>query len=629
MLFFKNPFFIEKKINKKIKSFKKEKIFCLPMFPYPSGKLHLGHVRNYILTDIISKIKILEKKNVLHPIAWDSYGLPAENASINFNLSPLKWTLSNVKLMRKQLKLLQLNYNKNTEFLTCDINFYKWEFWILIYFLKNKLLFKNYDYIYWDKDQNCILSNEQINNNLCWRSNTKPIKRKFFTWFINIKKYTKRLIFNLKKINWSKKIKKIQKKWININLFFIYKNLFFIQYNKIYININFIKKIYNLKILYLIIKQKNKCIFKKKIFLYDYIFKKNKKILLTNFNYLNKKLFTKKINILINKKNIFFIKITNIKNWAFQRQRIWGSPLMIKKNKNIFFSSTSTIDTFFQSSWYYINYIKSKNLNNQFKNNWIPINVYIGGEEHANLHLLYLRIINNIFYDFKIINEKNIVLNLINQGFINNEVYLKIKKFKKKYCKKNINSIYLGVEKMSKSKKNGINPSSIILKYGSDMLKLSIITNKPINKNINWKNIDFKFLKNFILKINNYINLKIINKNEINDIKNILNIKKIHNIISYINKILKINYSIKQIENIVFWLFPIIPNISKIFWFKIGNNFPIEKYIIEKKKIFFFNIYYKKKFIKCVNILNINNLINKIYIKKIQFSMDEISILLN
>ncbi|MFI4847063.1 MAG: class I tRNA ligase family protein [Candidatus Carsonella ruddii] len=628
MFFFKNPFFIEKKINNRIKNIKKENFFCLPMFPYPSGKLHLGHVRNYILTDIISKIKILEKKNVLHPIAWDSFGLPAENASIKLNLTPLKWTISNIKLMRNQLKTIKLNYNKNTEFLTCDIEFYKWEFWMLIYFLKNKLIFKNYDKVNWDCSEKCILSNEQINNNLCWKSNEKTIKKNIFTWFINIKKYTKRLILNLKKINWSIKIKKIQKKWINIKIYFLNNFFFFSCYINIFLNINFIKINKNKKILFLLLKKKNKIILKKKIFNYNSFIKKKQKIILINFNFFKIKIKKKYINILIKKKNFFFIKLTNIKNWTFQRNRLWGSPFLIKKIKKNIYKSNSTIDTFFQSSWYYLKYIKTKNINNIKKNKWFPVNIYIGGIEHANLHLIYLRIMNNILYDFNILNNKNIIKNLINQGFINNKVYFKIKKFKKKYCKKKKNSIYLGIEKMSKSKKNGINPIKIILYYGSDLLKLSIITNKPINKNIYWKNIDFLKLKKFIIKINNLIKLKILNKKKIINIKNILNIKKIHNIVSFINKVLYLNNSIKQIENIIFYIYPIIPNISKILWFKIGNKTSIEKHIIKIKKINIFNIFYKKKFIKSINNLNIYKLIKKNCIYKIKLSMDQKSILI-
>ncbi|MFI4883620.1 MAG: class I tRNA ligase family protein [Candidatus Carsonella ruddii] len=630
MFFFKNPFFIEKKIINTIKNIKKEKFFCLPMFPYPSGKLHLGHVRNYILTDIISKIKILEKKNVLHTIGWDSFGLPAENASIKLNLNPLKWTISNIKLMRYQLKILQLNYNKKTEFLTCDINFYKWEFWMIIYFLKNTIIFKNYDKINWDKEQKCVLSNEQINNNLCWRSNEKVIKKKNFTWYINIKKYTKRLILNLKKNNWSIKIKKIQKRWINIKLHFLNNSFFFSCYIYNFLNINFIKIKKNIKLLFLLLKKKNKMIFKKKIFNYNsFIKKKKNKIILTNFNFFKIKIKKKCINLFIKKKNFFFIKLTNIKNWAFQRNRLWGSPFSIKKIKKNIYISNSTIDTFFQSSWYYLKYIKSKNINNFKKNKWFPINVYVGGIEHANLHLIYLRIMNNILYDFNILNNKNIIKNLINQGFINNEVYFKIKNLKKKYCKKNKNSIYLGIEKMSKSKKNGINPIKIILNYGSDLLKLLIISNKPINKNIYWKNIDFLKLKKFIIKINNLINLKILNKKKIINIKNILNIKKIHNIVSFINKILYLNNSIKQIENIIFYIYPIIPNIAKILWYKLGNRFSIEKHIVKIVNLNIYNIYYKKKFLKSINNFNIYKLIKKNCIINIKLSMDQKSILIN
>ncbi|WMC19784.1 MAG: class I tRNA ligase family protein [Candidatus Carsonella ruddii] len=630
MIYFKNPVFIENKIKKNIKNNKKENFFCLPMFPYPSGKLHLGHVRNYVLTDVIARVKFLEKKNILHPIAWDSFGLPAENISKINNLCPLKWTISNIKLMRNQFKKLSIYTNKNSEFLTCDFNFYKWEFFLLIYFLKNNLLYKNFEKVYWDKEEKCILSNEQINNNICWRSGTKPENKKIFTWFINIKKYTKRLIFNLKKTKWSNKIKKIQKKWINVSLIFIRKiNFLYLNINIYYINIKNIKNIKNNTIIFLIIKNNFlKKIFKKKIFFFDK--KKKKKIILTNFNVENIIFSKKKINLFIYKKKIFFIKKSNIKNWAFERYRLWGSPFFYKKTINKNFKSKSSIDTFFQSSWYYLNYLKTKNLNNKKKNFWFPIKNYVGGEEHANLHLLYLRIINSIFYDFNILNKKEIVINLINQGFILNKVYYKIINNKKFFCKKKKKVFFLGLEKMSKSKKNGVNPLRIIFKKGSDILRLLIITHNPINKTINWDLINFKYIEKFILKINNLIKLKINKKKNIFNIKQIINIKKIHNIISHINKILLLNNSIKQLELIIFWLYPIIPNISKIFWFKIGNNFPIEKFFFKNNFYLKLNLYYNKKFIKKLNKINLKNFKNTfIYIKKITISMDEISILLN
>ncbi|BFI90932.1 class I tRNA ligase family protein [Candidatus Carsonella ruddii] len=222
------------------------------------------------------------------------------------------------------------------------------------------------------------------------------------------------------------------------------------------------------------------------------------------------------------------------------------------------------------------------------------------------------------------------MLNLINQGFILNKVYYKIVKNKKKFCKKQNKVFYLGLEKMSKSKKNGINPLKIIFKKGSDILRLLIITNKPIEKTIDWSLVNFNYIEKFILKINNFINLKNVSFEKIINFKNIINIKKIHNIISCINKILIKNNSIKQLEIIIFWLYPIIPNIAKIFWFKIGNKYPIEKFVY--KNIFFlkFNLFYYKKFLKKINKINIRNFKKTfLYIKKIIISMDEISILLN
>ncbi|AFP84146.1 leucyl-tRNA synthetase [Candidatus Carsonella ruddii HT isolate Thao2000] len=632
MKYFKNPYFIEKKIKKNIFNKKnKNKNFILPMFPYPSGKLHLGHFRNYVISDIISRIKYLEQKNVLHSIAWDSFGLPAENASKKNNLSPLKWTISNIKLMRNQIKFLSININKKFEFLTCDFNFYKWEFYLLILFLKNNILYKNIEKVFWDKEEKCILSNEQINNNICWRSGITPEKKKIFTWFINIKKYTKRLIFNLKKTKWSNKIKKIQKKWINVNLFFLKKiKKLYLNYNKNFLNLKSINYILNNNVLFLKINNVFKKIFKLKIFFFNKTKKINEKIFLTNFDLSNVFFLKKNINLYINKKKFFFIKNSNLKNWSFERYRMWGSPFFFKKNNNKKFKSKSTIDTFFQSSWYYLNYLKTKNINNIKKNEWLPIKYYIGGEEHANLHLIYLRVINLIFYDFNILNNKEIIFNLINQGFILNEVYYKIIKKKIFFCKKNNKSYYLGIEKMSKSKKNGINPISIIKNKGSDILRLLIITQKPINKTIIWNEINFNNCKNFIIKINNLIFLKNKNKKQIFNIKKFLNIKKIHNILSNINKILLINNSIKQLEEIIYWIYPIIPNISKIFWFKIGNYYPIEKFLFKNNFFFKFNLFYKKKFLKKIKKINLKNLkFTFLYINKIIISMDEISILLN
>ncbi|BAF35129.1 leucyl-tRNA synthetase [Candidatus Carsonella ruddii PV] len=631
MIYFKNPAFIENKITKNIKNIKNENFFCIPMFPYPSGKLHVGHARSYIISDVISRYKKLKKNNVLQSIAWDAFGLPAENAAIKYNINPEKWTISNIKFMKKQLKYFSLDYS-NLEFSTCDIKFYKWEFFFFLLLFKNNLLYKKKEYVNWDNVENCILSNEQVNNNKGWRSNFPIKKVKIKTWFLKIKKYSSRLLYDLNYNNWSKKVKKVQKQWIKIFFFF------FLKKKKIYLNINnkivnYNEKIYfkSKKIIFLIIKSfKTNIISSIKIFYYDKFIKKNSKIIICNYFIKKKKIKIEYLNILINNKKCFFLKLSNLKNWSFLRERRWGSPFFYKKIKNNNFKNYKTVDTFIQSSWYYLFYIKTKNINTKKKSYFLPINSYIGGIEHINLHLIYLRFFNKVFFDFKIINVKEVILNLINNGLINNNVYYKIKKNKILFCKYNKKAILFGIEKMSKSKKNGINPIKIIKKYGSDILRLYFITNKPINKNIIWNNCNFIDIKNFILNLNKNIMLLDKKKSNIFYLNNVLNIKKIHTIISTIKKILLKNNSIIQLKIIIYCLYPIIPNLSKIFWFKNGCKHPIEKFKLSLNYNKLYKLYYKNNFIKKIKnlnfFLNIKNMFHKI--SKIIISMDEISIII-
>ncbi|AFP84326.1 class I tRNA ligase family protein [Candidatus Carsonella ruddii] len=630
MIYFKNPYFIENKIVKNIKNTKKEKFFCIPMFPYPSGKLHLGHARNYIISDIISRYKILKKKNVFQSIAWDAFGLPAENASIKYNLNPEKWTVSNIKFMKKQLNFLSLNYSK-LEFSTCDIKFYKWEFFFFIILIKNNILYKTTKIVNWDNVENCILSNEQVKNNKGWRSDSLIKKIKIKTWFLKMKKYSSRLLYDLNYNNWSKKIKNAQKNWIKIfSLFFLKNKKFYINTNIKIINFNEKINFKNKKIIFLIIKNfDNNIISSIKIFFLDRSIKKNRKIILCNYFIKIKKIKKNYLNIIIKKKRCYFIKLSNLKNWSFLRERKWGSPFFYKKVKNNNFKNYKTTDTFIQSSWYYLFYIKTKNINTKKKNSFLPINIYIGGIEHINLHLIYLRFFNKILFDLKIINVKEVILNFVNNGLLINKVYYKIENNKIVFCKHNKNSFLFGIEKMSKSKKNGINPIKIIKKFGSDILRLYFITNKPLNKNIIWNNNNFISIKNFILNLNKNIILKKYNNNIIY-LNDIFNIKKIHTIISLINKILQKNNNINQLKIIIYCLYPIIPNLSKIFWFKIGCNFSIENFKFSKNYNKTYKLYYKNKFIKNIKKKNyffdINNILYKI--SKIIISMDEISIII-
>ncbi|XBC40120.1 MAG: leucine--tRNA ligase [Buchnera aphidicola (Nurudea ibofushi)] len=198
-----------------INNTKKEKYYCLSMIPYPSGKLHMGHVRNYTISDVVARYQRMIGKNVLHPIGWDAFGLPAEVAAIQNNVNPYEWTQKNIKYMKNQLKILGFSYDWDKEITTCNPEYYKWEQWFFIQLYKKKLVYKKKSLVNWCKKDKTVLANEQVINGLCWRCNTRVAKRKISQWFIKITKYAEELLDGLKKLpHWPKKVKKMQSNWI-------------------------------------------------------------------------------------------------------------------------------------------------------------------------------------------------------------------------------------------------------------------------------------------------------------------------------------------------------------------------------------------------------------------------------
>ncbi|MDR0486040.1 MAG: class I tRNA ligase family protein, partial [Elusimicrobiota bacterium] len=148
---------------------KKEKFYCLEMFPYPSGALHMGHVRNYSIGDVLARYYIMNGKNVLHPIGWDAFGLPAENAAIKNKIHPAKWTRQNIEVMRKQLKTLGFSYDWDREIAACDENYYKWNQWFFIKMHERGLVFRKTASVNWCSTCNTVLANEQVSEGVCWR----------------------------------------------------------------------------------------------------------------------------------------------------------------------------------------------------------------------------------------------------------------------------------------------------------------------------------------------------------------------------------------------------------------------------------------------------------------------------
>ena len=204
--------------NKIFKATKKEnqrKFYCLEMFPYPSGKIHMGHVRNYTIGDVLARYKILKGYNVLHPMGWDSFGMPAENAAKQNNLDPKTWTESNIKNMKAQLKKLGLSIDWDREISTCTPEYYRHqqEFFLELY--DKGLVYRKEQYVNWDPVDETVLANEQVIDGKGWRSGAVVERKKLSQWFFNISKFSQDLLDGLDDLDlWPKKVKTMQKNWI-------------------------------------------------------------------------------------------------------------------------------------------------------------------------------------------------------------------------------------------------------------------------------------------------------------------------------------------------------------------------------------------------------------------------------
>ena len=201
--------------NKLYQDSKDKKFYCLEMFPYPSGKIHMGHVRNYTIGDVIARFKYLNGFNVLHPMGWDSFGLPAENAAKENNLHPKEWTKKNISEMKRQLKMLGLSIDWSREISTCDEEYYKHQQEIFIDFYKKGFVSRKENYVNWDPIEQTVLANEQVVNGKGWRSGAVVERKKLSQWFFNITKFSDELLNNLKDLkNWPDKVKLMQQNWI-------------------------------------------------------------------------------------------------------------------------------------------------------------------------------------------------------------------------------------------------------------------------------------------------------------------------------------------------------------------------------------------------------------------------------
>jgi len=193
----------------------KEKFYCLSMFPYPSGQLHMGHVRNYTIGDVISRYQRMQGKHVLQPMGWDAFGLPAENAAMQHGVHPADWTYHNIAYMRDQLKRLGFGYDWARELATCDPDYYRWEQWFFLRLFEKGIAYKKTSAVNWCPNDQTVLANEQVIDGCCWRCDTPVERKEIPQWFLRITEYADELLESLDKLDgWPDKVRAMQRNWI-------------------------------------------------------------------------------------------------------------------------------------------------------------------------------------------------------------------------------------------------------------------------------------------------------------------------------------------------------------------------------------------------------------------------------
>ena len=609
----------------KNKSFKceinnnKKKFYCLEMFPYPSGKIHMGHVRNYTIGDVLSRFKSMQGFNVLHPMGWDSFGMPAENAAKENNLHPKNWTEKNISVMKNQLKKIGLSIDWDREISTCSEEYYKHQQLFFIELFKKDLVYRKENYVNWDPIDETVLANEQVIDGKGWRSGAIVERKKLNQWFFNISKFSEDLLSGLNELkNWPNKVKIMQKNWIGksfgceidfkiegdlpikeIKCFTTRPDTLF-GFSFLAVSVDhpiskyfekdpkfsdFKKECSKTGTTEESIAQGEKIGFKTKLLAINPLNPKQKvpvyfaNFVLMDYGFgavfgcpahdqrdldfaikynlsfktvvkpidetdefeVNNEAYTgagkiinsdflndlkvpdesiiKTIEILeekrIGKKKINF----RLKDWGVSRQRYWGCPIPIaydpdgnvltipkdqlpvklpdeidlkskgnpldkkKEWKSVTIDGkkcvreTDTLDTFVDSSWYFLRFCSPKNHDYGFDlesiKYWMPVDQYIGGIEHAILHLLYSRFFVKALRDTGHISINEPFKGLFTQGMVTHKTFknksnewLEPEKIFSKdgvYMDLNNNAVSVGkIEKMSKSKKNGVDPSYII-----------------------------------------------------------------------------------------------------------------------------------------------------------------------
>ncbi len=637
------------KTNDKVEG--KENYYVLEMLPYPSGNLHVGHARNYTIGDVIARYKKMKGYNVLHPMGWDSFGLPAENAAIQHGAHPATWTKSNIENMRRQLKLMGLSYDWDREVATYTPEYYRWNQWIFKRMYDKGLVYKKKSTVNWCPDCQTVLANEQVEDGYCWRhSKTKVIQKDLEQWFFRITNYADELLTGHEELRegWPEKVLAMQKNWIGKSfgteiVFTVAETgeklpMFTTRIDTIHgvtycvvapehpiieeiikVNPSIKEAIHNMRNMDMIErtaegKEKNGVFTgwhvinpvtgdKVQLWAADYVLmnygtgavmavpahddrdfafakkynlprkvvingynKETKEEIIINademtaamteegvmtnsgeFNGMNSKEALEKIADYVTAKGVGEKTVKyRLKDWGISRQRYWGTPIpvlycekcgmVMEKDENLpvmlpedveFTGNgnpietsekykhavcpvcggparreTDTMDTFVDSSWYFLRYCDPKNVELPFGseavNAWTPVDQYIGGVEHAVMHLLYARFFTKVLRDLGLLKANEPFKRLLTQGMVLGPSYYSEKENRflfahevrtagdKAYSLETGEELVIKVEKMSKSKNNGVDPEVMIKKYGADTTRLFIMFTAPPEKELEW-----------------------------------------------------------------------------------------------------------------------------------------------
>lgn len=658
----------------------KPKYYCLSMFPYPSGKLHMGHVRNYTIGDVLSRYHHMKGFNVLQPMGWDAFGLPAENAAIQNNVPPAKWTFENIAYMRMQLKSLGFAIDWSRELATCQPEYYKWNQWLFLRMLKKGIAYKKTQVVNWDPVDQTVLANEQVIDGRGWRTGALVEKREIPGYYFNITGYAQQLLDDLDKLpGWPERVKTMQANWIgkSVGVRFAFthdiKNTdgALIDDGKLWVFTTradtimgvtfcavaaehplatlaaqdkpelqaFIEKCKQGSVMeadmatmekegmdtglfvthpltgeqvpvwvgnYVLMTYGEGAVmavpahderdfgFAKKYNLpikpvigvtnetfsdaaWQEWYGDKVKGVCVNSNQYDNLGYEPAVNAIANDlkaKNLGDKQINwRLRDWGVSRQRYWGCPIPIihcdtcgdvpvpddqlpvklpedcvpdgsgnPLNKLESFVNcacpkcgkpakreTDTMDTFVDSSWYYSRYassFKSDAMVDEQTNYWMPVDQYIGGIEHAILHLLYSRFWSKVMRDLGLVNYDEPFANLLTQGMVLNHIFSRrtekggIEYFAPeevelvhdengkvtgaKLLKDGSPIDYQGIGTMSKSKRNGVDPQSLIETYGADTARFYMMFAAPPEQTLEWSDSSVEGSHRFLKRVWNF-----------------------------------------------------------------------------------------------------------------------------